>query len=76
MHTRGNVMDLEINVRSIPPHVAIVSARPSVGINVTLSEADLEVVDKLRARVYHGQGMRFQRGGHTYEVRVDVSRHD
>jgi methionyl-tRNA formyltransferase len=43
-------------------------------MGVTLSDADLEVVDKLRARVYHGNGMRFQRGDHTYEMRVDIKR--
>lgn len=45
-------------------------------MGVTLSDADLAVVDKLRARVYHGNGMRFQRGDHTYEIRVDLKKLD
>jgi len=45
-------------------------------INVSLTGAELGVLDKLRARVYHGHGMRFVRDGHTYEVVVDVTRID
>jgi formyl transferase-like protein len=45
-------------------------------MGVTLTDGDLAILDKLRARVYHGRGLRFRRGDHTYEVRVDVSRVD
>lgn len=43
-------------------------------MDITLTDAEVEVVDKLRARVYHRSGLRFQRGDHLYEVRVDVDR--
>jgi methionyl-tRNA formyltransferase len=45
-------------------------------MGVTLTNSDVAVVDKLRARVYHGRGMRFERDDHMYEVRVDISRID
>jgi hypothetical protein len=41
---------------------------------VTLGGDEVEVVDKLRARAYGGRGLRFQRDGHVYEVRVDINR--
>jgi hypothetical protein len=43
-------------------------------MGVTLTDADMVVIDKLRARVYHGRGLRFARDGQVYEVRVDISR--
>ncbi|WP_082710116.1 formyltransferase family protein [Burkholderia sp. TSV86] len=45
-------------------------------VNVSLTEAELGTIDKLRARVYHGRGLRIIRDGHAYEVTVNISKSD
>ena len=43
-------------------------------VGVTLTADELDVVDKLRARMYHGRGMRFRRDDHEYEIHVETTR--
>jgi len=69
-HTWPKIGELE----AIPQEPGGVYHSLSDIIKISLTEAELGVVDKLRARVYHGGGMRFVRDDHVYEIVVDISK--